>query len=337
MVSFKEMKKHSFSIFPVIALFLCIHFIYPGHYPLEFNGKMRLNQPALSLGDSSEIRIKVKDLSRKFLSFYDAASAGNLSENARWLLWKRSYNFAAVPPTAQGDSMARKLLDNAWSRYPAIVAELKKGDLLGKPEPAGVLQSVTGLLKPGKPMDVTILSYIGGFEDNAFTNVTNEGIIVAIPRESPTPTRELLMTHEFTHAVQISMGCLSGGYIRSVGAIVVSEGLACRVTQSLHPNLGDGSFIEITPGWLQKCRDRQSEILKDVKTHLKSSDPNDIMKYTMGKSDLGIDREAYYAGWVVVQHWRAKGLTFAQIARIPEKDMPAKAEQAIDELLASGK
>jgi len=328
------MKEHSLPALSIVALSLFIHFNNAGRFPMEFSGGMQLHSTPSSFADTSEIRIKVKDLSRKFLSFYDAASAGNLSENARWLLWKRSYDFAAVPPTAQGDSIARKLLDNAWSRYPAIVAELKKGDLLGKPEPAGVLQSVAALLKPGKPVDITILSYIGGFEDNAFTNVTNEGIVVSIPRESPTITRELLMTHEFTHAVQISMGYLSGGYIRSIGAIVVSEGLACRVTQSLHPNLGDGSFIELTPGWLKKCEDRESEILKDVKAHLRSSDPNDIMKYTMGKSDLGIDREAYYAGWVVVQHWRTKGLTFAQIARLPEKDMPARTEQAIDEVLS---
>jgi len=67
----------------------------------------------------------------------------NLYEKERWLLWKKRYDFAAVPPTPQGDSIARKLLNNAWARYPEIVKELKKGNLIGQPDPVEVLKSIT--------------------------------------------------------------------------------------------------------------------------------------------------------------------------------------------------
>jgi len=287
--------------------------------------------------DSSVISIKVKDLSPKFLSFYNEAIKLNLSENDRWLLWKKKYDFAAVPPTPQGDSIARKLLNNAWSRYPNVVKELDKGNLIGKPDPEKILESVTQTLKPEKTIRITFLSYVGAFEDNAFTNAAKDEITVAIPRESSPLTRGLLMTHEFTHAVQISMGYLSGGYVRTIGAIVVSEGLATRLTQKLHPGLHEGSFIEITPGWLKRCKAHQTEILKDIREHLSSNDQNDIMQYTMGKSYLNIEREAYYTGWIVVQHWLSKGMRFADIARIPEKAMPLKAMKAIDEILLSDK
>lgn len=286
---------------------------------------------------STMVNIKIRDLSPKFLSFYNEAARLNLSENERWLLWKKRYDFAAVPPTPQGDSIARKLLNNAWPRYPEVVNELNKGNLIGQPYPVTILTSITQLLKPGKPVQITFLSYKGGFEDNAFTNATKMGITVAIPRESPQLTRELLMTHEFTHAVQISMGYLKGGYIRTIGAIVVSEGLATRLTQKLHPELGEGSFIEITPGWLRKCRDHQTEILNDIRKHLSSEDQNDIMRYTMGKSDLSIEREAYYTGWLVIKHWLSKGMSFAEIARIPEKNMLSQSITAIDEILKYSK
>jgi len=286
--------------------------------------------------DGSFVSVKIKDLSPKFLSFYNEATRLNLSESKRWLLWKERYDFAAVPPTPQGDSIARRLLDKSWTRYPELVKALTKGDLIGKPDPSQILESIAQILKPQNKIQITLLSYVGGFEDNAFTNVTKDGIVVAVPRESPQLTRELLMTHEFTHAVQISMGYLSGGYIRTIGAIVVSEGLATRLTQKLHPQLSEGSFIEITPGWLKLCKDHQTEILKDIRKHISSNNENDIMQYTMGKSYLGIEREAYYTGWVVVEHWLSEGKSFADIAHISEMNMPSKATEAVDEILKYG-
>jgi hypothetical protein len=44
------------------------------------------------------------------------------------------------------------------------------------------------------------------------------------------------MAHEFTHAFQIGMGRFPGSFRRTVGTIVVAEGLASRVTQKLFPN-----------------------------------------------------------------------------------------------------
>ena len=46
------------------------------------------------------------------------------------------------------------------------------------------------------------------------------------------------------------------------------------------------------------------------------------MRFTMGKGPSGLEREAYYAGWLVVGYWLEHGTTFAEIARIPEAEMP---------------
>ena len=58
------------------------------------------------------------------------------------------------------------------------------------------------------------------------------------------------------------------------------------------------------------------------------------MRLTMGKGPNCLEREAYYAGWLVVGYWLDQGMTFGEIARIPEKDMPARVTAAIDELRA---
>ena len=59
------------------------------------------------------------------------------------------------------------------------------------------------------------------------------------------------------------------------------------------------------------------------------------MRFTMGKGPSGIEREAYYAGWLVVGYWLDRGMTFADIARIPEQEMPDRVAEAIDALLTA--
>ena len=60
----------------------------------------------------------------------------------------------------------------------------------------------------------------------------------------------------------------------------------------------------------------------------------DVMRLTMGKGPSGLEREAYYAGWLVVGYWLKHGMAFADIARIPEKEMPQHVNEVIEKLLA---
>lgn len=60
----------------------------------------------------------------KFETFYADAMAKPLDADARFALWQKEDGIASVPPGPTGDQMARKLLDDAWSRYPALVPTL---------------------------------------------------------------------------------------------------------------------------------------------------------------------------------------------------------------------
>src|SRR6516225_279901 len=71
--------------------------------------------------------LSVTDLSPKFLAFYEQAVKEKASGDARWELWKKMYHFAAVPPTTEGDKMARDLLDRAWDRYPSALEQIRLG------------------------------------------------------------------------------------------------------------------------------------------------------------------------------------------------------------------
>lgn len=281
------------------------------------------------------VSITVKDLTPKFLTFYYVAKSAHLSPDQRFKLWKQDDGFAAVPPTPQGDQIARKLLDAAWSKYPSALKQIEKGAAGIQPSPQATLQRVANLLQASKPVHITLVAYVGGFEGNAFTVGGPKGVTVALPVEEPVHELGPAMTHEFTHAVVIAMGYSSGGWVRTIGETVLQEGLAMRVTQHFYPDRPAKSFVEMPsePGWLVRSNRLEPEILCDVKAALRSDKSSDVMRFTMGTGPSGIDREAYYAGWKVVGYWLSHGLTYADIARIPEAEAPARVGAAIAAIL----
>ena len=68
---------------------------------------------------------------------------------------------------------------------------------------------------------------------------------------------------------------------------------------------------------------------------MESDKSEDVMRFTMGEGPSGIEREAYYAGWAVVGYWLEHGMTFGEIAHIPEKEMSRRVGETIDTLLAA--
>ena len=281
------------------------------------------------------ISIEIKDLTPKFLAFYEAAEKEQASADRRWQLWKEMYDFAAVPPTEEGHKIARRLLDDAWPRYASVRGLIRGGAATLTPKPGTIARKIEDLLKPDKPVKVTLRLFVGGFENNAFTASSKSGVTTSIPIEMDPEARARIMVHELTHAVHIAMGSFSGGWIRSIGATVVSEGLAMRVSQKVFPEAPEEEVAEHTPGWLKAADAKREQILKAIQPVLSSEKSEDVMRFTMGEGPNGLEREAYYVGWVVVGHWLDSGMTLAEIARIPEKEMPERVASTIERRLAS--
>ena len=267
------------------------------------------------------VTLDVLDLTPKFLAFYEAVQKDHATPDQRWALWNEKYGFAAVPPTPEGKETARKLLDAAWPKYPAALDRIRLGPAAIVPKPQDVLEQVTTLLDADVPIDVKLLVYVGGFEGNAFTSTGKDGTpVVSIPIEEDRPG--LLMTREFTHAVEAEQAGLSLDGRRSIAHTVFTEGLGMRVTQAIHPGLSDATYVgEMSSGWYARAQAKNAAILVDIAPHLAEDSSDAVMRYTMGQGGAGIDREAYYAGWLVVGDLLDHGWTFAKLARVPDADM----------------
>ena len=146
------------------------------------------------------VNLTIRDLTPKFLTFYDSATKEHADGAKRWELWRELYGFAAVPPGPDGETMARKMLDTAWPRYASALSVIRKGAGGIQPPPQKILQSVADLLDASVPVKATLVVFVGDFSSNAFTAPGGDGLSVAIPVEGVGAA--LSMTHEFTHVVE---------------------------------------------------------------------------------------------------------------------------------------
>jgi hypothetical protein len=250
-------------------------------------------------------------------------------------MWKRLYGFAAVPPTPFGDSLARRLLESAWTRYSNAIPLIRKGVASFGVNPDVQLNRVVSLLGCGQATRVRLIAFVGGFEDNAFAFSTAGIPTVAIPIEAGDPEKSMI--HEFTHAVHRSSGCadFKSGYGQSLGELVISEGLAMRVVQVLVPGRPEYYYVAHTQEWLDTAGTRRNAILDGVRDHTADVGADAVQRFTFGQGTTGLSREAYYAGWEIVGELLRSGLSFHDIATTPPTRFQALIGQAIASLEAN--
>ena len=280
------------------------------------------------------VSLEVTDLTPKFIAFYDAASKPGVDEKQRWALWQKMYGFAAVPPTAEGQKMARTMLDEAWPKYAGVLATIRQGIAAIHPAPEPTLKQVAALLQADVPIRARLVVAVGDFEGNTFTAPGKDGVpTVAVEVEDP--EAGLKLNHEFTHVVEAEQAGLSLSWQRSIAQTVFAEGLAMHVVKTLHPELSDAEAMgETSPGWLSRCAAQRSEILADIAPHLEASDSDTVMRYTMGEGGAGLEREAYYAGWLVIADLQKHGWTYARLARVKDGEMVGLVRESLRRLRA---
>ena len=97
------------------------------------------------------------------------------------------------------------------------------------------------------------------------------------------------------------------------------------------PGRSDEEYAEITPCWLEECKQRHATIIQGVREHLSASESDAVTRSTVGRGPASLEREAYYAGWLTVCRLLSSGMSLAQVARIRAQKMV----QIVDTALAA--
>lgn len=273
------------------------------------------------------ITLSHKDLIPKFLAFWESA-ANQPDEAERWRLWEEKYGFAAVSPTEWGRALARKLLAEAWPSYPTVIEKLPAASSRLQAAAPEIASRVGDLFDLDREVEVCLVSYVGGFEGNAFAAFNN----VCIPVEVEIPP--YILAHELTHQVHGALSGKGGGWQRSIAYLLMEEGLAMRATRALFPEIPVESHLSyLDPDWVQACEGRHQVILAGVLPYLTRDDDESLLRFTMQEGPAGLIREGYWAGWHAVGQLLAEGWSLARLARVPEAEVAPLIEGALRRIL----
>lgn len=276
------------------------------------------------------LTVETVDLTPQFLAFWQAAKDAP-DADARWSLWRSLYGFAAVPPTPQGEQMARAGLERAWPRYAEVLPAANAG-LAGKGDmPFEVLERVAALLALDRPSTIQLTGFIGMFEGNAFA-YRGQYPTLNLPLETETARLRLQTAHEGAHVLQMTLNNASGGWVRSVATTILQEGFAMHVSRVVEPSLPEESYVSGRPGWWDEAKARKADILKGVEPLLGEVSADAVGRFTFGQGTTGLNREAYAIGWWTVDQLMREGRSLADLARLPEADHPAVIADAIARL-----
>ena len=268
----------------------------------------------------------------KFEKFY--ADAKGLDEAARWALWQKEYGIAAVPPTPEGQALARKQLDAAWPRYAALLPKLATLESQAEKDARRLFDATNQLYDAGDhPIHTKVVFFVGQFDGNEFTVPAMNGQppTVVMPVENPRLKVEL--AHEISHSVNFQLADVKNSFGAPIGETVFLEGLAMHANKALVPGLPDAGYTELAsePGWYKRCEKNRNAIMKGITPYLDKAGADVATKFTFGKGTTGMDRELYCAGWFAVGRMLASGQMFPDLARVPESKMIAAVRAAMTE------
>lgn len=265
-------------------------------------------------------KVELLNLVPKFLTFYQMANRLEIDKEQRWKLWEKYYNFAAIPPGEEGKIIARNLLDGAWNSYNDHLTMLENWEP-NLEKVKDYLKKVKELLGYDQPINLVVVYFVGGFENNPFVAPYDENrLALCLPIENG--ESDILLSHELTHIVHSNIANLTAEWERTIGSTILQEGLATQVSRLLVPGQPIELYIEHSKGWLESCYENKAEILTGILPYLEDSSYEAVTKFTFGNGTTNREREAYFVGWEVVQSLLNEGVTFKEMANVQEKDIP---------------
>ena len=278
------------------------------------------------------VSIRISDLTPRFLDFYQAVLSEGASGDRRWGLWRERYGFAAVPSSAAGQARARRQLDESWNDYESLLPRIRAGAEGLRPSLEDLLIPVAEILELDRPMEVEVVLFVGTRGGSAFSMGLGDRWQMALPIEEEPRDREITASHEMAHGVHTELAGLKGVWYRSVGQMVLGEGLAMHVAAALHQGREPWEYTGGGEAWFRASEGKRRTILQGVLDSADNATPRALDRLTLGPGPAGLRREAYYAGWALVEHLLDTGWTLPGLARVPRGLMGRVAERGLREL-----
>lgn len=139
---------------------------------------------------------------------------------------------------------------------------------------------------------------------------------------------------ELAHIVHYSLAGFTTTWDRPLAQLVLEEGIAQCAAMHVVPGHPLEAYLEYRSGWPAACDAKRDDILTGLLPLLGDNQSETVYRFTMGNGTTGLEREAYYAGWVVVSHLLDDGWTFGKLASLKTDEIEPVVAAAMQLLTA---
>ncbi|MGQ5523816.1 hypothetical protein ACUHMQ_11210 [Chitinimonas sp. PSY-7] len=287
---------------------------------------------ALSAGaaQAAEVALdlKVRDLSPKFVEFYEAASkplapaapTANQAatpatteslEDRRWRLFKQNYDFSAQPtPEA-----TRAALDSAWPRYAEALPKIEAGFDGIASEPSRTLDTLSKHFSLDKSMSMRLVAYVGTFDGRVWGEQDGDTLNVYLPLEVSADTRAVPSARLMGQAM-LAKTAGWGNKPRSLAELVVGEGVVAHGVAAAAPGKSVEQYLAISADELAKLRTNRKSVLSSILPKLGDGSAATLNTYSTEQL-----AEARFAGWLLVEGMTKQKARYADMIRQKPSDL----------------
>ncbi|QDQ28080.1 hypothetical protein FNU76_17970 [Chitinimonas arctica] len=264
------------------------------------------------------IDIKVRDVSPRFVEFYEAANKPlpvppatpatpaegsqaaapatpalpvESESDRRWRMFKQSYNFTSQPDEAA----TRKALEAAWPRYAAVLPQIQEGFDGISASTSAINTKIGDQLQLEQAMSLRFITYVGTFDGRVWSTVDGERLNINLPLEVSAEVRNLPLSRILARAM-LERSAAWGTQPRNLVEFAVGEGVLAHAAQSAVPGLSPEAYLDLTPEQFAKARDNKKADLKMMVDKLEDGSPATMAAYSGEKL-----AQARYAGWMLVE------------------------------------
>lgn len=283
----------------------------------------------------TNINIEVVNLVPKFLSFFDKAELVKGMDD-KWKLWQSEYNFAAIPPTEEGLAKAKQDFIGVYNQYYKYEDRIRRFQYDEVMIKQCILQLQKELLFKN-PFSIKIVYFVGFFENNPFVTTDQTGelcLCLPIENDMNKTIEQIRLYHELSHIFHSEILNINFTYQRSLGFLIMQEGIALQMSRKMVPGCRDDSYISHQLGWYDDIKKYQLPILIGIEEDIWKNNPEVLYKYTMGQGNTGHEREAYYVGWIVVNLLLKEGYPFLELMTLDEQQSNLLVKQFIEKTTA---
>lgn len=239
---------------------------------------------------------------------------------------------AAVPAGPEGDAMARKLLDQAWPRYPSLIPTLPSLNRAAEEGARELFAADLAVLGAADaPVHTRLILHVGQFNDNAYSTPPANGEPATSVMAIENSAYRRVLAHELAHTIHFQLADGIAPFKATLGEIMFIEGLAMRTAQRAEPGRIDADYAAM-PGdaeWMPRCFANKDRIIRGILPDLDKAGPEVAFKYTFGKGNSGMQREVYCAAWFAFGALLDHGRTLPELARLPESRMTATMREVL--------